>query len=152
MNMFEANNPMMGMFPPGVQQLIDLLPDTEVLDRVAEYLQAEPTEDGEKVSAFLTQLAAVIRQHMLSGELAKQTEPLKLECGECHKQFVVDNPLSYRRRVEEGFLCACADGHDPVILGSGRLGELSADEALTNNNDPNVRVIYPADYESPTAA
>lgn len=143
---------MMSMLPPGMAQLYDALPAPDVLHRVAEGLNngegkhPANVEDCQAVSVFLSMLGQLLSQQMLTEESKQQTEQLKLSCPECGKEFAVDNAYQYRRRVEEGFLCACADGHEPRVIGSGRLGELTPDEALTYNNDPTIKVIFPKDY------
>lgn len=143
---------MMSMLPPGMAQLYDSLPAPDVLKRVAEGLAngegkyPADVEDCQAVGKFLDMLAQLLAQQVLTEESKTQTEPLKLYCSECGKEFAVDNAYQYRRRVEEGFLCACADGHEPHVIGSGRLGELTPDEALTYHNDPTIKVIFPKDY------
>lgn len=151
------------MLPPGVQQLVDSLPSPDAMERTAQWMQegglqvTEPysgnapnDEQVESVANFLNLLAQLIKQQGLyqQAEL-EQTEQLKLECPECHLTFAVDNALSYRRRVQEGYLCACANGHEPVVIGSGRLGEKTPDEQLTLEH-PNlvVKVIYGGSDES----
>jgi len=136
---------MMGMLPPGVQQLYDALPPLDVMQRVAKELR-EGDKDRVAVAHFLDQLAQVLKSQGIVAESKEQTEPLKLECSECHMTFAVDNPFQYRRRVEEGFLFACANNHEPRVVGTGRLGELTEDEQLTLGNEPNIKVVYPPDY------
>lgn len=151
----ELSPMMMGMLPPGVQQLFDALPPPEVMKRVAEDITHEDyavfgtdaVADAKAVANFLTMLSQILVQEGLVQESKTQTEPLRLECPECHKTFGVDNAFQYRRRVQEGFIYACANDHEPTPVGSGRMGLLTPDEQLTFDNQPNMMVIYPPDYD-----
>jgi hypothetical protein len=139
--------PMMGMtLPPGMAQLFDALPAPDVMKDVSGRLKSTELDNDAAVAKFLDMLSQILIQNGLVEQAKEQTEPLKLECSECHKQFAVDNAFQYYRRVEEGWLYACADEHEPTILGSGRLGELNDIEGTTSEGQYEVNVIFPADY------
>lgn len=138
---------MMGMLPPGVQQLMDSLPEPDTLEYVGDRLVQSHDEQEAQVGKFLEMLGQTMKQNGLGQQVKEPTEPLKVRCPKCELEFTIDNPTQYRRNVEEGQLYACANGHEVQVLGSGRLGSLTPDEQLTFDNEPNVMVIYPKDYE-----
>lgn len=145
---------MAGMLPPGVQQLLDSLPEPDELEAAAARLLNPGEVRGDELSShpetatFLSLLAQVMKQHGLVEESKEQTEAIRLECPTCHKDFAVANAYQYRRRIEEGFLYACANDHSVTPIGSGRLGSLSPDEQLTSENEPNIVVIFPEGYSN----
>lgn len=114
------------------------LPAPNELENAATTLKLQGEE---KVSAFLEMFAQVLRQQGISDQSSEPTEALKLYCSECGNEFAVTDAAGYYRRVEAGFLFACSNGHEPVILGSGRLGELVEVEAKAKESEHQLVVI-----------
>ena len=140
---------MMGMLPPAAQALIDALPQPSELEDAVGLLRHQHDVVGatrDKVATFLELLAQVMKQQGLAMEVEAPTEPLRLECPECHMAFAVDSPMGYFAGLTNGKLYACANGHQETIVGSGRLGELTGMEQEAYGHDErSVEVIYGGD-------
>lgn len=123
----------------GMMAIAQNMPSPGELETAAGNLHA--TGD-EKVAVFCEMLAQVLKQQGVTEQTEAPTEVLKLHCSQCGMEFQVTDAAGYWRKVEEGFLYACENGHPPNIVGSGARGMLTEEEEATRNNEPNIVTVY----------